>query len=172
MTIGESILLKIKDRVALPDRTKDKGVINPETGSSILINNTGNVTIASSNNVQYKLNYSSGQAKEVSLESKTITNRKTIKTDEIVVNGHKLNPYIYDLTDMKELYADPNLAIGNLTMGGYVLVKTWEPTLERWVLIRRPMRTPLFFNNMPIAKSPVAMAINDSISKVLEEVTE
>lgn len=166
------LIAKLKERSELPDRTVDKGIVNPETGSSVILNSMGNVTIASSNNVQYKLNYASGQAREVSLESRTITNRKTIKTDEIVINNHKLNPQIYDLTDMKELYADPNLAIGNFTVNGTVLVKTWEPTLERWVLIRRPMRTPLFMNSLPIPKSPLAMMIDDSISKTLEEVTE
>lgn len=167
-----SLLSKLKERAELPDRTKDKGIVNPETGSSILLNNMGNVTIASSGNVQYKLNYASGLAKEVSLESQTVTNRKSIKTDEVVINNHKLNPQIYDLTNMKELYADPNLAIGNLTVNATVLVKTWEPTLERWVLVRRPMRAPLFMNQLPIPKSPLGMMLDDTISKVLEEVTE
>ena len=38
--------------------------------------------------------------------------------------------------------------------------------------MRRPMRAPLFMNALPIPKSPLAMMIDDSISKTLEEVTE
>ena len=48
------LIAKLKERSELPDRTVDKGIVNPETGSSVILNSMGNVTIASSNNVQYK----------------------------------------------------------------------------------------------------------------------
>ena len=39
-----------------------------------------------------------------------------------------------------------NTSIGNLTMMGTVLVKTYEPTLKKWVLMRRQVRMPVFSN--------------------------
>ena len=36
--------------------------------------------------------------------------------------------------------------MGNLMMDATILVKCWEPTLEEFVLIRRPARFPIFGN--------------------------
>ena len=36
--------------------------------------------------------------------------------------------------------------MGNLMMDATILVKAWEPTLEKYVLIRRPARFPIFSN--------------------------
>lgn len=164
-----SIVERLEERNLNADRSVDKGFINPSTNSSIMISENGNVTVASSKNVQYKLNYATGQAREVSYESQTVTNRKNIKTDEVIINNHKLNPQIYDLTDMKVLYENEGWAIGNLTMNTTVLVKVWEPNLERWVLIRRPARTPLFMNALGIPGVPEEMDISDDITKEIEE---
>lgn len=162
-----NIVDRMKDRSLNADRADDKGFVNPSTSSSMIISGNGNVTVAASKNVQYKLNYSNGQTSEISYESNTITNRKSITTDEVVINNHKLNPQVYELTDMKELFNSPTLSIGNMTVNSTVLVKAWEPTLERWVLIRRPARTPLFLNELNLAAVPEDMDIDDSI---LEEI--
>ena len=140
--IQKNTLSKIKDRANNADRSKDAGFINDTTSSSIRFNDKGDLTIAASDTVQYKMKYSQGQATEISLQSNTITNRKNIRTDEIIINKHKLNPQLWEWSDMKELFGDPTSAIGNLTMCGTVLVKAWEPSLKKWVLIRRPVRTP------------------------------
>lgn len=164
-----SIVKELEERSLNADRSVDKGFVNTSTNSSVVISENGNVTIASSKNVQYKLNYASGLAKEVSYQSQTITNRKDIRTDEIIVNNHKLNPQVYDLTDMKVLYTNTDWAIGNLTVNATVLVKAYEPNLKRWVLIRRPMRTPLFMNSLGVAGAPEDMDIDDSIVREIEE---
>lgn len=152
-----SIVERLEERSLNADRSVDKGFINPGTNSSIMISENGNVTVASSKNVQYKLNYATGQAREVSYESQTVTNRKNIKTDEIVLNKHKFNNQFYELTDYKQIGNDPTSAIGNLTINTTVLVKAWEPYLEKWVLIRRPARMPLFYNMLPIPDVPAGM---------------
>ena len=36
--------------------------------------------------------------------------------------------------------------MGNMMMDATILVKCWEPTLEEFVLIRRPVRFPVFGN--------------------------
>lgn len=165
------IVNELEERSLNADRSTDKGFVNTSTNSSVVISENGNVTIASSKNVQYKLNYASGLAKEISYQSQTITNRKDIRTDEIIVNNHKMNPQIYDLTDMKVLYTNKDWAIGNLTVNATVLVKAWEPNLQKWVLIRRPMRTPLFMNSLGIAGAPEDMDIDDNITEEIEEAT-
>lgn len=165
------IVQKFEDRSLNANRSVDKGFVNTSTNSSILISESGNVTVAASKNIQYKLNYASGLAKEISYESQTVTNRKNIKTDEIIVNNHKFNPQFYELTDMKILFQNSDLAIGNLTVDANVLVKTWDSNLEKWVLIRRPMRTPLFMNALGVATAPEEMDIDDDITEEIEEAT-
>lgn len=159
---------RLKDRDEQADRSYDKGIVNPDTGSSLILGKSGNVTVASSHNVQYKLNYASGHAREMSFQSDTITNRKRLKTDELMINNHKLNPQLYELTDMKQLYHDPNYSIGNLTVNATVLVKAWEPNLEKWVLIRRPIRTPIFMNAVGIPRVHKDMDINDNINEEID----
>ena len=66
---------------------------------------------------------------------------------------------------MKKFQGDPTMAIGNLTMCGTVLVKAWEPTLQKWVLIRRPIRTPIFSNLLPLVGAHEGMGLDDNISE-------
>jgi hypothetical protein len=169
--VKQNIVAELKDRSENADRAKEKGIVNDKTGGSLLIDQSGNVTIAASKTVQYKMNYSQGQTTEISMQSNTITNRRNIIADEITVNKHKLNPQLYHLTDMKRYQGDPTSAIGNLTMYGTVLVKTWEPTLEKWVLMRRPMRTPIFSNVLPIPDVPASMGLSGA-TDISTEITQ
>lgn len=165
----KNIVNILKERAEKALSSIESGFINEKTGSSFLLDRGGNVTVAASKTVQYKLQYASGHATEISLESNTITNRKNIVADEIIINKHKLNSQIYELTDMKRFLNDPTQAIGNLTMNGTVLVKAWEPNLKKWVLIRRPIRTALFSNMLNLPASPEGMDIEDNISDYIEE---
>ena len=156
-SIVKNIVNDLKEKSENLDRQFEKGIINENTGSSVSLNDNGDITIAASQNVQYKMKYNEGQATEMSFQSNTITNRKNIKTDEIVLNKHKFNNQFYELTDYKQIGNDPTSAIGNLTINTTVLVKAWEPYLEKWVLIRRPARMPLFYNMLPIPDVPAGM---------------
>lgn len=162
-----NIVDRLKERAENADRQKEVGFINSSTGSSMRMSEEGNVAIVGSKNVQYRMSYATGHASEISIESNTVTNRKNINADEITINTHKLNPQLYELTDMKQYLSDPTQAIGNLTMSGTVLVKAWEPTLKKWVLIRRTIRTPIFSNLLDIPKVPEEMGIEDNISEEL-----
>lgn len=163
-----NIVNKLKEMSENADRSKETGMINEKSGSSVRMDSKGNVTVAASKLVQYKLHYAHGHATEISLESNTITNRKNIKADEVIVNKHKFNPQMYELTDMKEYIGDKTSGIGNLTIGGTVLVKAWEPSLKKWVLIRRPIRTPLFSNMLDVQGCPEDMDVIDNITEELE----
>ena len=54
-----------------------------------------------------------------------------------------MNSYLYEITNMKKL---KGTAIGNFTVSGTVLVKTYDKNLDKWVLIRRQVRVPMFSN--------------------------
>ena len=73
---------------------------------------------------------------------------------------------------MKKYLNDPTTAIGNLTMSGTVLVKAWEPTLQKWVLIRRSIRTPIFSNLLNIPIVPDDMDIEDNIEDYIKEMQD
>jgi len=150
------------------NRQVDRGIVNENTGSSIGIRDNGDTIIAASENAQYKLNHDSGTATEISYQSNTITNRKTITTDEIIINQRKLNPQIYELADMKQLFDDPNKAIGNLTMLGTVLVKAWEPNLGKYVLIRRQIRIPIFSQKLNVPDAPEYLGIDTSVAEEIQ----
>ena len=61
------------------DNRYEKGLIG-KNGESILIKENGDIDLASSLISQYKLT-KSGYATEISIQSNTITNRKSIDTD-------------------------------------------------------------------------------------------
>ena len=166
---NKNIVNIFKDKAEHAKASRESGIINCNTGSSLRMDSEGNTTVAASKTVQYKLQYSEGKATEISLESNTITNRKNIETDEIVINKHKLNSQLYELTDMKEFLGDNTKAIGNFTVYGTVLVKAWEPYLKKWVLIRRKIRTPLFSNQLNITYCPNDMKIDDNITNEINE---
>lgn len=161
-----------KDEVKNSDRQKTRGMVNEKSKSSFLTKDNGDIILAANDTVQYKASAANGSVTEVSYTSNTITNRKTIATDEIMVNRHKLNPQLWELTDMKEHLNDPTSAIGNLNMCATVLIKTWEPNLKKWVLIRRPMYTPVFSTFVNEVKSPKEMGLNDNISDELKQARE
>ena len=57
-TIVKNIVNELKEKSENVDRTNQKGLINDKTGSSIILDENGNVTIAPSKTVQYKMKYS------------------------------------------------------------------------------------------------------------------
>lgn len=168
MTIVEdakNLLNEFKERSNNLDRTVDKGIVNDNTGSSIGIRENGDTVIAAGTESQYKLQHDNGTATEISMQSNTITNRKNIITEEVILNKRKLNPQIYELSDMKQALDDPDKAIGNLTMIGTVLVKAWEPSLGKYVLIRRQVRIPIFSTRLNVPDAPEQFGLNTNIDE-------
>lgn len=161
------LLEEFKDKSKFMDRRVDKGIVNDSTGSSIGIRENGDTVIAASESAQYKLQHDNGQATEISIQSNTITNRKNIAADEMIVNNHKMNPQLYELADMKQLASDPDKAIGNLTMMGTVLVKAWEPNLGKYVLIRRQVRIPIFSPTLNLPDAPEGLGLDTKMSDEL-----
>lgn len=134
---------KVQKKSKSMDSTQDIGFINKDSKNTIIYKGDGSTTNANGLYAQYKTDKESGVATEISLQSNTITVQKDIIANDISINYHKLNSQLYELTNMKQVM---DTSIGNLTMMGTVLVKTYEPTLKKWVLMRRQVRIPIFSN--------------------------
>ena len=69
-------------------RMTDKALINEKSGASVSVRENGQINLSAGMYAQYKLN-PSGKSVEHSMESITMTNRRRILADEIVINEHK-----------------------------------------------------------------------------------
>lgn len=146
------------------NRMTEKGLINESIGSSAIVRDNGQINLTASTSSQYKLN-PNGQSIEQTLESNTISVRKNFSVNELIINNHKLNPDLYELTDFKtrDILLGQDVIIGNLCVYGSVLVKAWEPNLKRYVLIRRPIRVPMFSNKLNTPSINSGLNINDPL---------
>lgn len=146
------------------NRMTEKGLINESIGSSAIVRDNGQINLTASTSSQYKLN-PNGQSIEQTLESNTISVRKNFSVNELIINNHKLNPDLYELTDFKtrDILPGQDVIIGNLCVYGSVLVKAWEPNLKRYVLIRRPVRIPMFSNKLNTPSINSGLNINDPL---------
>lgn len=146
------------------NRMTEKGLINESIGSSAIVRDNGQINLTASTSSQYKLN-PNGQSIEQTLESNTISVRKNFSVNELIINNHKLNPDLYELTDFKtrDILPGQDVIIGNLCVYGSVLVKAWEPNLKRYVLIRRPVRMPMFSNKLNAPSINGGLNIDDPL---------
>ena len=150
-------------------RGHEAGIMNDTTHSSVVVRHTGQINLSASIYSSYKLN-PNGKAIESSMESVILSNRRKLSINDVVVNEHKLNPYLYDFTDMKKvsITQNNNLGVGNLCLFGSVLVKAWERNLKRYVMIRRPARIPMFSNILNIPEIDKGLGVTDPL-KIDEE---
>lgn len=166
-----------KEKANNVNREEEVGLVNPIFSNSVVVRDNGEISLSSDDMAQIRLNQT--KVKNVAQEVHTITNRIVTKTDEIIINKHKMNPQLIELSDTRILFGDEGEIIGNLMMGGTVMVKAWEPNLNKYVLIRRKIRTPLFsyMLNDPVIPeqldltSAVAYSINldEAMALKLEE---
>lgn len=122
---------------------KDRGLINPISQTSIVSRATGSTTINSGIYAQIKCDKASGVVTEIALQSVVNAVQRELTTSDLIINRHKLNTQLFEFTNLKE---NMGTIMGGLTVNTTVLVKVWEPTLEQYVLIRRPARHPVFGN--------------------------
>lgn len=143
MASKENLFNEIAANSKRASRQTDQSIINKTSGSNITAKGDGSAHMVSGIYAQYKTDKNSGVATEFSLQSNTVTVQKDIIANDIVINRHKINSQLWEFTNFKNNGAT---IIGDLTMNATVLVKCWEPTLEEFVLIRRPARFPVFGN--------------------------
>lgn len=131
-------------------------------GASAAIRNDKTVEISANDMTHILMNKNNSiQMKGFKIEF--LSNRLDVTTDEVTVNHHILNNKLYDLTDYKEVTTDTGEkgTVGNFCIRGTALVKGWEPDLQRYVLIRRPVRMPMFSPAVAPIKIAPGMGIVD-----------
>ena len=121
----------------------DRGFINTESKSTITAKDSGTVTLNSGIFAQYKCDNESGVTTEIAMQSITNAVQRELTLNDLIINRHKFNTQLIEFTNM---VSNMNTVMGDLTVNSTILVKAWEPTLEQYVLIRRPARFPVFGN--------------------------
>ena len=157
----------VKNKNNKIDTTNDIALYNKNSKTSVVYKGDGSMSSSNGYFAQYKNDKESGVATEISLQSNTITVQKDVVAKDISVNFHKLNSQLYELTNMKQVM---DTSIGNLTMMGTVLVKTYEPTLKKWVLMRRQVRMPVFSNllDSAVVDDRLDLDLTDSYDKLIK----
>lgn len=155
---------QIQERAKYIKRGHESALMNDTTRSSVVIRHDGQINISANRYAQFKLN-PSGKIIEEALESVQLSNRHKIQTDDIVLNEHKLNPYLYELTDIKKLTSAYNdeMYVGNFCLFGSVLTKSWDMNLKRYVLIRRPARMPMFSTVLNVPEINTGLGVSDPL---------
>ena len=161
---------EIKDKSKYIGRTTEKGFVNEEYGSSMALRENGQISLAAGKQAQMKMN-PSGTVDILGLEIVNTSNRIKYYTDELVINDHKLNPNLWELTGFKSVPLQDNqfATVGNFTMAGYVLVRAWDRQLGRYMMIRRPARIAPFGPGLNVADIHPALKIDDPL-KVKEDI--
>lgn len=134
----------IKDKANYAPRG-DHQVFCSDNGS-IALKDDGTVSMAAGTVSHLELDPGGNLIAE-NVDTTIKTNFFSLDADDIVINNHKLNQKLYELADFKQVLntydGTPKIA-GGLTMLGTVLVKAWEPNLQRYVLVRRQVNMPVF----------------------------
>ena len=124
-------------------RGKDVNIGNAKAKTGITIKSSGSISATSGIYAQHKIDKQSGSIIETSLNSVENTVTKEINCSDFIINKHKLNTQLLEFTNLMH---NMNTVMGGLTLNSTILVKAWEPTLEQYVLIRRPARFSMFSN--------------------------
>ena len=156
------LLSRIKDKVLNMSRIGEKGIVNKAAKSSFSMRDNGDINTVSSKYAQHKLS-AGGKSTDIANESVTITNTKKLTFDELVVNGHKFNNQLYEYADLKMVNGNEHKLVTGLALEATVLTKSWEPSLERYVLIRRPARFAMFSQILNTADTPDNLSIDTSL---------
>ena len=115
-----------------------------------------------------KFSIDRGSISSISQTHRIKANRIYLDCDEFIINGHKLNNRIIELADFRELPDKPNSIIGDFMVRGTVLVKSWEPNLGRYVLIRREIFMPLFGQSTTSVEIAPGLKIKDPTKLVTD----
>lgn len=138
----------------------EEGLRNLTADTAILLKKYGSINAVAGEQSSSKIN-AEGHNVDVGYWKKNTFNTYEIETDQVIVNKHKLNPYLYELTDFKKIETPVSGIVGNFCLDGTVLVKAWDTTLKKYVLIRRRLRTPMFFPQLNVPEIPSPLSVID-----------
>lgn len=148
---------EVNDKTGKVNSEVDWGFVHPESGSAILVRKDGNISLSAGKYAQIKED-SDGCITVNSLMQHVNSVVLDANINDININRHKFNNQLIELSDFRNI--NDNI-IGGLMMNGTVLVKTYEHTLGKWVLMRRPISTPMFSQRLNIALPPEQMEVEN-----------
>lgn len=134
-------IANIMDKAEYANRQDENSIVSGNTSVRV---SDGNIDMATSQDTSMKLTGS--QIVMQSHDENHTTNRVNVDSYDVVVNGHKLNPNLWEYADFKTFkdQNQTNHAIGGFCLFGTVLTPSWDSQLHRYVLIRRLARMPMF----------------------------
>lgn len=148
---------EVNDQVGKINTDLDWGFVHPESKSAFFVRKDGNITLSSGKYAQIKEDID-GCISINSLMQKTNSVVLDANINDININRHKFNNQLIELSDFRNV--NDNI-IGGMMMNGTVLVKTYEHTLGKWVLMRRPISTPMFSQRLNLALPPEQMEVDN-----------
>jgi hypothetical protein len=155
---------KMEEESKHPDRSNDWSI---KRGIVSIVMKFGKAIGLSIGN-DSKFSIDRGSISSISQTHRIKANRIYLDCDELIINGHKLNNRIIELADFRELPDKPNSIIGDFMVRGTVLVKSWEPNLGRYVLIRREIFMPLFGQSTTSVEIAPGLKIKDPTKLVTD----
>lgn len=160
-------ITNLKRKAEFGSRNEDTVSVNPISQASMRLFDK-NVNMAASQETMSKMN--DKQSIQQSFEEKHTTNRFSLDTYDIMVNGHKLNPNLWEYSDFKEftdMYGGVH-QVGAFAMFGTVLIPCWDSQLHRYVLVRRLARMPMFSPKMNVPEILKTLGIDDPTEVVFQ----
>lgn len=151
----------MKQKANFGNRQDDTTIVNSDGANASVRLTDNKINLASAMNAGMKLN--DQQQIQRSFEEKHTTNRLNMETYDILVNGHKLNPGLWEYSDFSKFvdqYGSTH-AIGGFCMFGTILTPSWDEQLHRYVLIRRLARMPMFSPAMNVPEILNTLNIED-----------
>lgn len=155
---------KMEEQSKHPDRSNDWSI---KRGIASIVMKFGKAIGLSIGN-DTKFSIDRGSISSISQTHRIKANRIYLDCDELIINGHKLNNRIIELADFRELPDKSNSIIGDFMVRGTVLVKSWEPNLGRYVLIRREIFMPLFGQSTTSVEIAPGLKIKDPTKLVTD----
>lgn len=165
------LLTRIREKVLNLSRINERGIVNKKGNSSIAMRESGDINVVASKFAQQKTS-AEGKNANVSTQEITITNTKKLTIDELIINNHKFNNLLFEYTDPKMVNGDKEKIVTGLAMQATVLTKSWEPTLKRYVMIRRPARFNVFSPEINIADVPKNLSIETAMQVQFKDMSE
>lgn len=143
----------------------DNGFINKKANSSMTLKKDGQITLNAGIYAQIKCDKDTGVNTEHALQSVTNTVQRELNTNDLIINRHKFNTQLIEFTNLKY---NMGTVMGDLGMHASVLVKAWEPTLQQFVLIRRPARFPVFGHLLDAYVIDNRLEVEDKTDELLD----
>lgn len=152
---------ELKKKTEFNNRQNETAIVSEDDSNVSFRMFDNKAMLASSKSNSIKMN--DQQQSYHSYEEKHVTNRTNTESYEFVLNGHKLNPNLWEYSDMRE-YVDAQggkYPVGGFCMLGTILTKSWDAQLKRYVLVRRLARMPMFSPGLNVPEILKALDIPD-----------